>query len=100
MLNNGILYTPGSGVLEGVTRGATIDLAKELGIHVSIKNISYKKIITSQEIFATSTAGGIMPITKIDGKKIGGGNFGKVTKKLYKLYWKKHLDPAWSCLVE
>ena len=41
---------------------------------------------SSSEIFATSTADEIMLITKTDGKKIGLGNFGETTRKLYKIY--------------
>ena len=86
-LNKNILMTPKKGVLQGITRGAIIDISKE-------------KLMSSSEIFATSTAGVIMPITKIDGKKIGLGNFGETTRKLYKIYWEKHFDLDWSLSVE
>ena len=99
-LNKNILITPKKGVLQGITRGAVIDIAKELDIPVKLESISIKKLMSSSEIFATSTAGGIMPITKIDGKKIGLGNFGETTRKLYKIYWEKHFSPDWSLSVD
>ena len=70
----------------------------EAHIPVKLESISIKKLVSSSEIFATSTAGGIMPITKIDGKKIGLGNFGETTRKLYKIYWEGYFVPAGGCL--
>ena len=95
-LNKGCLYTPNEGVLKGITRGVVIDLAKKLDIPVNLESISFEKLSSSEEVFATSTAGGIMPITKIDGKKVGLGNFGEITRKFHKIYWDKHRDPDWS----
>jgi branched-chain amino acid aminotransferase len=94
------LHTPEKGVLRGVTRGAVINIARILNIPVNLNSISLKKFISSKEVFITSTAGGIMPVTKINEKKIGGGNLGKVTKKIYDLYWDKHHDPDWSVSVK
>ena len=48
------------------------------------------------EVFATSTDGGIMPISKINNKILGKGIFGKITKKLYQIQWEKHTNPNWS----
>ena len=50
----------------------------------------------SDEVFATSTAGGIMPITKINNKIVGQGTPGKITRKIYQSYWDKHAQPKWS----
>ena len=94
--NNNCLTTPDKGVLEGVTRQTAIDLAIELNIAVKEAPISSEEFKNSIEAFATSTAGGIIPITKIDGRFIGNGKAGKITKKIKDLYWKKHLHPDWS----
>ena len=99
-LNKNVLITPKKGVLQGITRGAVIDIAKELHIPVKLESISIEKLMSSSEIFATSTASEIMPITKIDGKKIGLGNFGETTRKLYKIYWEKHFSLDWSLSVD
>lgn len=77
-----------------------MDIAKELYIPVKLESISIEKLVSSSEIFATSTAGRIMPITKIDGKKIGLGNFGETTRKLYKNYREKHFSPDWGLSVD
>ncbi len=93
------IITPKLGVLEGITRKTVFDLSDELGINISKKSISIKKLKTAKELFASSTAGGIMPITKISGKNIGLGKVGDVTRKIHKLYWQKHLDPNWITSV-
>ena len=94
------LHTPEMGVLKGITRDAVINIAKELNISVSFNALSLKEFELSKEIFVTSTAGGIMPVTKVNNKKIKGGLVGDVTKKIHEVYWKKHKDPKWSCAVD
>ncbi len=94
------LNTPDHGVLEGITRQTVINLAKELDLSINIKSISIEKLKSSDELFATSTAGGIMPITKINGKPVGSGVPGKITRELHKTYWHKHSDPDWSLSVD
>ena len=89
------IITPKLGVLEGITRKTVFDLSDELGINISKESISIKKLKTAKELFATSTAGGIMPITRISGQNIGLGKVGDITRKIHKLYWQKHLDPDW-----
>ena len=99
-LNKNVLRAFKKVVLQGITRGAVIDIAKELHIPVKLESISKEKLASSSEIFAMSTAGGIMPVTKIDGKKIGLVNFGETIRKLYKIYWEMYLDPDWNLFVE
>jgi branched-chain amino acid aminotransferase len=94
------LHTPSKGVLMGITREAIIQLANELNMPINFSSISLDKIRCSYEVFATSTAGGIMPITKINNFKIGTGTMGIFTKKIYKKYWDKHFDNKWSVLVK
>jgi branched-chain amino acid aminotransferase len=90
------LSSPNKGVLEGITRQTVLDLAKELNLPFQLRPISLEKLKNSNEVFATSTAGGIMPITKINGILIGHGSPGEITRKLHKTYWDKHSDPEWS----
>ena len=66
------LNSPNKGVLEGITRQTVLDLAKELKVPFQLRTISLETLKSSNEVFATSTAGGIMPITKINGLPIGG----------------------------
>jgi len=95
---NGI-NTPDHGVLEGITRQTVIDLAKELNINVNKKSITIEMLKSSKELFATSTAGGVMPITKVSGENIKQGTVGDITRQIHKLYWDKHSDPMWSTSI-
>ena len=94
------ISTPDHGVLEGITRQTVINLSKELELEVNAKPISIEMLKSSDELFATSTAGGVMPITKVSGKKIGSGKVGNITRQIHKLYWEKHSDPDWTLSVE
>ena len=95
-IDKGGLHSPSHGVLEGITRQTVLDLAKELDIPFQLNSISVEKLQDSNEVFATSTAGGIMPITKINNKLVGKGNPGKITRILHQSYWDKHTHPDWS----
>jgi branched-chain amino acid aminotransferase len=94
------LNSPKKGVLKGITRQTVLDLAKELNLPFQLSSISLGKLKSANEVFATSTAGGIMPITKINGQLIGQGAPGEITRKLHKAYWDKHSDPSWSVSKE
>ena len=94
------LNSPKKGVLKGITRQTVLDLAKELNLPFQLSSISLEKLKSANEVFATSTAGGIMPITKINGQLIGQGAPGEITRKLHKAYWGKHSDPSWSVSKE
>ena len=87
------ITTPARGVLEGITRRTAIELATEYGYEVMRRNLSAEKARTADEVFITSTAGGIIPITKIDGRAVGSGTPGPVTQKLKDGYWTLHEDP-------
>ena len=56
--------------------------------------------MNADEVFATSTAGGIMPITKLNGRDIGSGSMGPMTRQIHDAYWAKHLDDYWSADVQ
>ena len=98
-INDSGIFTPDHGVLEGITRQSVFDLAKELHLPISKKSISVEELYNAEELFATSTAGGIMPITKVSGKEIGKGSVGNLTRQLHKLYWEKHSDDSWSTSI-
>ena len=55
---------------------------------------------TADEIFLTSTAGGIMPVRSIDGRLLGDGQPGPVTTRLKDMYWRLHDDPAYTTPVD
>ena len=80
--NHKILTPPALNNLRGITRAAAIELAVKEGIYVTETNLGLFDIYTADEVFVTGTAAEIAPVTKIDGRIIGDGKPGKVTKKL------------------
>lgn len=96
----GVIRTPGSGVLEGITRRTALELCAELGLATEQAPLSAEALRAAEEVFITSTAGGIMPVTKIDGAPVGDGRPGPATAALTEAYWAKHADPAWTTPVD
>jgi len=95
-VKNGRLTTPEFGVLMGITRRSVFDLCAELGLQAVSGNVTAADLRNADEVFITSTAGGIMPVTRIEGAPISDGNIGPITRRLIDAYWEKHMDPGWS----
>lgn len=96
VVNDQKIATPSSGVLEGVTRRSAIEIARELDLLVEERAVSADEVRAADEVFATSTAGGIMPITRVNTSLVADGKMGQITKQLVEVYWEKHVDPNWS----
>jgi branched-chain amino acid aminotransferase len=97
---SGAIRTPASGVLEGITRRTVLELAEEAGIESVVTDIPVSVVYEADEIFLTSTAGGVMPVAWLDGEKIGEGRPGPVTTLLRERYWKLHSEPRYTLLVD
>ncbi len=80
--NGRILTPPALNNLRGITRAAAIELSVIDRIPVSEINLGLFDIYTADELFVTGTAAEIAPVTKVDGRIIGDGKPGKITKKL------------------
>lgn len=93
------LKTPSYSVLPGITRQTVFDLCHELDLSVTACDVNRDELKSADEVFITSTAGGIMSVTKVDENSIGNGKVGSVTRRLTDLYWQKHTDPEWSTLI-
>ncbi len=99
-VKGGRAATADRGVLQGITRQTAIELCEELQIPVDTGTVTADALRGADEIFITSTAGGVMPVTRIDGEAIGDGKPGPMTGRLTELYWAKHDDPAWVTPVD
>ena len=91
LVKYGTLYTPSldSPILAGLTRNLVIKLARQSAFKVFEKPITPKELYCADECFATLSGPGIVPITRIWGKKIGAGICGSVTQSLIALYFKE-----------
>ncbi len=88
IVRDGQIQTPttADGILEGVTRKVIIDLCKKNNIPLAEKVIQRHDLYVSDEIFVTGTAAEVMPVTKVDGRTIGTGEAGPLTKRLLDLF--------------
>jgi branched-chain amino acid aminotransferase len=98
-INNGVVSTPDVSVLLGITRQTIFDICEELEVICHAQDITVDKLKTADEVFITSTAGGIMPVTRIDERPIASGNIGLLSKRIMDAYWQmhnegKHRDPV------
>lgn len=88
IIKNGGLMTPplSAGALYGITRGTVMDLAFDIGMKVSEPNLTRYDLFNADECFLTGTGAEIMPVVKIDGRVIGNGKPGLLTRKLVENY--------------
>jgi branched-chain amino acid aminotransferase len=84
IVKRGILKTtpPDSGILEGVTRNVVMELAKKLGIPLVEATLTRHDIYAADECFLTGTAAEVIAVTEVDGRVLGSGKQGPVTKQL------------------
>jgi branched-chain amino acid aminotransferase len=89
LVHNHAVITPGIDDLMviGITRNAVIKLLKEeLGIKVVERRVNHSELYSASECFLTGTAANITPVVEIDGRRIGTGEAGELTKKLQFMY--------------
>ncbi len=79
--------TPLTSILEGITRNAVIDLAREQGIVVAEERFTRDEMYIADEVFVTGTAAELTPVREIDNRRIGAGKPGPVTSALQKRFF-------------
>ena len=98
-VKNDTISTPDRGVLEGITRKTIIELAAEHRIQLEARPVPADELRRADEVFLSSTAGGVIPVTTVDGGAVGNGEPGSVTRRLRDGYWDLHDDPRFSLPV-
>ncbi|MCL1811102.1 MAG: branched-chain amino acid transaminase [Methanomassiliicoccaceae archaeon] len=81
---NGKIFTPATAdcILEGITRDSVMQIARDMGYEVVESQMSRTQLVTADEVWMTGTAAEIMPVTNIDGRTIGDGSVGEITRKV------------------
>ncbi|MCS5605212.1 MAG: aminotransferase class IV, partial [Alphaproteobacteria bacterium] len=82
------VLTPELGCLEGVTRLTARQLCEELGLEVIVGAATVDQLLSADEAFLTSSAGGILPVSTVDGTTLCQGA-GPISTKVHNLYWQK-----------
>jgi branched-chain amino acid aminotransferase len=88
LVMNGGLVTPtvADDILEGITRDAVIAVAQKLGIDVTQRKVDRTELFTADELFLCGTGVQVAPVTKVDGRVVGTGKIGEVTRSIQDLY--------------
>ena len=99
MVNDGQVTTPARGVLMGISRQTVLELCARLGLPAQAAPITQAALRSADEVFITSTAGGVMPVSKIDGIALAGFP-GPITQKLHAAYWAMHEEAGYRDVVD
>ena len=87
LVSNKKIFTPTTdSCLPGLTRQMILEIATKEGITIHEKNLSNTDLYSADEVFTSGTMGEITPILKADGRIIGDGNVGSMSKRIQKLY--------------
>ena len=93
LVRGGALLTPhADSCLPGLTRRMILDICDRERIPASERNVSLSELYTADEVFTTGTMGELTPVLEADGREIGNGKVGPVTRRLQKL----HRELAWE----
>jgi branched-chain amino acid aminotransferase len=88
-VTNGAVATPDRGALEGITRLSVVELCADLGIPCAVRPLTAAELRDADEIFLATTAGGIMPASRIDGRILGNDRPGPISARLREQFWAK-----------
>jgi branched-chain amino acid aminotransferase len=87
LVTAGLLTTPTTAACpEGITRAAVLEIAASDGIPCAARDLTLTQVYSADEVLVTGTMGGIVPVIAVDGRVIGDGAAGPVTKRLTRLY--------------
>ena len=90
---DGKVITPDRGVLHGITRQTILDVCEELDIPTQVRPISIQEFLSADEIFTATTAGGPVPVTRVNDTILSNDSPGSMTQLLKETYWKWHERP-------
>jgi branched-chain amino acid aminotransferase len=99
IVKDGALASPDRGMFEGITRRTVAEIAADLQMRCEFRPVRVEELGAADEIFSSTTAGGITPITSYNGRPIGDGRPGPVTRRILDLYWQRHEDEAYTTPV-
>lgn len=90
IVTGGVIRTPplAAGILDGITRRKVISICDEEGIEVRQAHLRPLDMYSADEVFLTGTLKEVLPVTRVDGKKVGDGRPGRITQRVEHLYRK------------
>jgi branched-chain amino acid aminotransferase len=85
----GVVVVSDRGALEGITRRTVLELCAQLGIAWEVRAYTADELRGADEIFLSTTAGGVMPVAWLDGRPLGDGRPGVISTRLREAFWAK-----------
>jgi branched-chain amino acid aminotransferase len=99
-VRQGAVVTPAQGMLEGISRRTVIEMAQSLKLEVQVRALPAAELRSADEVFLSTSGGGVLPVTVVDGVAIGDGKPGAITRRLVDTYWAWHSDPALNRAID
>ncbi len=81
------LITSNHSSLEGISRRTIIEIASELNFKVEERSLPYSEFMNADEVFLSSSGGGVIPLTRVDDRIFANESIGPITEKFHKNYW-------------
>ena len=92
VVRDGHVLTPDRGSLHGITRRSVLELCDMLGLAAAVAPITRSELEDADEVFAATTAGGVMPVARVGGRILGNDRPGPISLRLKDAYWAKHRE--------
>ena len=100
VVTDGGVRTPGATVLEGITRRTVLEMCEALDIPSAVGPVSPGDVHAADEVFLSSSGGGVLAITRVDERTYGNGRAGPITQRLADAYWALHEDERYATAVD
>ncbi|MDF2230972.1 aminotransferase class IV [Albimonas sp. CAU 1670] len=91
-VTDGVVSTPIRGGLDGITRLSVMELCEEAGLKLEVREIPAQELRDADEIFTCTTAGGLMPASRIDGRILNNDRPGPISRRLLDRFWEKRAE--------
>lgn len=99
IIKDGQVATPRSGVLEGITRKVSMEICASHHLTVKEKDITLEELLNADEVFATTTGGGLVPIVRVNQHRYSNNAPGELTLALQATYWEWHGNNTMSEVI-
>jgi branched-chain amino acid aminotransferase len=99
-VKDGVVATPDAGMLEGISRRTVIEMAQSLKMPVQSRTVTAQEVRAADEVFLSTSGGGVLPVTRVDNQLVGTGQPGPITRTLVDTYWAWHANPAYSMAID
>jgi branched-chain amino acid aminotransferase len=98
LVKDGRLASPSRNALPGITRRTVFEIAESMGVEAVLRDVTSQELYDADELIAVTTAGGVTPITSLDGEALGDARPGPLTVALRDRFWALMDEP--SALIE